>query len=100
MFFFLLTGLTREQLIQMAMLVGSDYTVGIEGIGPVTAMEILAYFSDKSNKPETEADIAETLRNFKRWVQVNRGGSSALGKKVKNVRLSEGLSIFFSLHYW
>lgn len=74
----------------MAMLVGSDYTVGIEGIGPVTAIEILAYFSDKSNKPETEADIAETLRKFKQWIDTNRGGASALSRKVKNVTVSEG----------
>lgn len=82
--------LSREQLIQMAMLVGSDYTVGIEGVGPVTAIEILAYFSEKSNKPETEADIAEALRKFKLWIEKNRNGTSVLSRKVKNVSLSEG----------
>lgn len=86
--------LSREQLIQMALLVGSDYTVGIEGIGPVTAIEILAYFSDKSNKLENEADIAETLRKFKLWVHNNRTSSSVLARKVKNVHLSEGKIIF------
>jgi len=31
-------------LINMALLCGSDYTEGIQGIGPVTALEILAEF--------------------------------------------------------
>ncbi|KAJ8964829.1 hypothetical protein NQ314_004637 [Rhamnusium bicolor] len=36
--------LTREQMILFALLVGSDYTTGIQGVGPVTALEILACF--------------------------------------------------------
>ena len=37
-------GLTREKLINLALLCGSDYTEGIQGVGPVTAMEILVEF--------------------------------------------------------
>ena len=37
-------GLTREKLINLALLCGSDYTEGIQGVGPVTAMEILLEF--------------------------------------------------------
>ncbi|KAI5970561.1 RAD2 [Candida margitis] len=37
-------GLSRENLIELAMLLGSDYTQGIKGIGPVLAVEILAEF--------------------------------------------------------
>ena len=37
-------GLTRQALINIALLCGSDYTDGIQGVGPVTAMEILAEF--------------------------------------------------------
>jgi len=86
--------LSREQLIQMALLVGSDYTVGIEGVGPVTAIEILAYFSDKTEESQIEADIAGTLRKFKSWIENNRtNNSSVLSRKVKNVHLTEGLPI-------
>ncbi|QFZ26724.1 putative DNA repair protein [Clavispora lusitaniae] len=46
-------GLDQDKLIELAMLLGSDYTEGIKGIGPVMAMEILAEFG--------------TLSNFKLW---------------------------------
>lgn len=37
-------GLDRERLIQLAFLLGSDYTEGLSGVGPVLAMEILNVF--------------------------------------------------------
>lgn len=46
-------GLDRDKLIELALLLGSDYTEGIKGVGPVLAMEILAEFGD--------------LRQFKEW---------------------------------
>ncbi|KAH7127080.1 hypothetical protein B0J11DRAFT_527151 [Dendryphion nanum] len=45
--------LTRDNLIAIAQLLGSDYTTGISGIGPVTALEILSEFGN--------------LQNFKEW---------------------------------
>ncbi|KAF2691918.1 DNA-repair protein rad13, partial [Lentithecium fluviatile CBS 122367] len=45
--------LTREKLIDISQLLGSDYTTGLPGIGPVTALEILSEFKD--------------LREFKVW---------------------------------
>lgn len=38
--------LTQNQLIDLAHLLGSDYTEGIVGVGPVSALEILASFPD------------------------------------------------------
>jgi len=37
-------GLDREKLIRLAYLLGSDYTEGLPGVGPVIAMEILKEF--------------------------------------------------------
>ncbi|KAK1811775.1 DNA repair protein rad2 [Friedmanniomyces endolithicus] len=37
-------GLTRGKLISVAELLGSDYTEGLAGVGPVTALEILGEF--------------------------------------------------------
>lgn len=48
--------LSREQLISIAHLLGSDYTEGIAGIGPVTAIEILSEFPGR-----------EGLERFKEW---------------------------------
>ncbi|WEW59663.1 DNA repair protein rad2 [Emydomyces testavorans] len=45
--------LDRKKLISFAHLLGSDYTEGIPGIGPVTALEILTEFS--------------TLEEFRDW---------------------------------
>ncbi|XPS94441.1 DNA repair protein rad2 [Ascochyta lentis] len=45
--------LTREKLIAIAQLLGSDYTTGIPGIGPVTALEIISEFPN--------------LEDFKEW---------------------------------
>ena len=45
--------LTRDKLIQIAHLLGSDYTEGLPGVGPVTALEILGEF--------------DSLNDFKTW---------------------------------
>ncbi|KAN0092111.1 PIN domain-like protein [Hyaloscypha variabilis] len=48
--------LSRDQLIAIAHLLGSDYTEGLPGIGPVTAVEILSEFPN-----------ANGLQEFKDW---------------------------------
>ncbi|KAM7206625.1 DNA repair protein rad13 [Rhypophila sp. PSN 637] len=48
--------LSREQLISLAQLLGSDYTEGLQGVGPVTAVEILSEFPGKDG-----------LMAFKEW---------------------------------
>ena len=57
-------GLNRERLIQLAMLLGSDYTIGIDGIGIVNAMEVVAGFSDVD-----DGQSLEGLRQFKSWTE-------------------------------
>ncbi|KAI1115729.1 PIN domain-like protein [Nemania sp. NC0429] len=44
--------LSREQLISLAHLLGSDYTEGLPGVGPVTAVEILSEFPGKDGLKE------------------------------------------------
>jgi len=68
-------------------LVGSDYTTGLAGIGPVTALEILAAFP-------TEGDnILYGLHNFSSWIKKGRvasSGKTGLRNKLQNVKLSNG----------
>jgi DNA excision repair protein ERCC-5 len=51
-----LLGLNRQDLINIALLVGSDYTVGVNSVGIVKAMEILNEFTGNG---------IEKLKNFK-----------------------------------
>ena len=60
-------GLSRENLIELAILLGSDYTEGIKGIGPVLAVEILAEFG--------------SLQGFKKWFD----------EKTKTTKLDQGV---------
>lgn len=49
-------GLTRDKLIRLAYLLGSDYVEGLPGVGPVVAMELLQEFPDEDG-----------LHKFKEW---------------------------------
>ncbi|CEO96334.1 hypothetical protein PBRA_005006 [Plasmodiophora brassicae] len=69
-------GVDREKLIRMALLLGSDYTEGVHGIGVVNAIEIVNAFdsledfrdwvysdaveSDKSDKNDDDADDVDS----------------------------------------
>lgn len=48
----------REKLIQMAMLLGSDYTEGVAGIGVVNALEVVQAFPGE-----------EGFVKFKEWLE-------------------------------
>ncbi|KAF9932434.1 DNA repair protein rad2 [Mortierella alpina] len=42
-------GVGRDRLVSLAYLLGSDYTIGVKGVGLVTAMEILRLFPNLEN---------------------------------------------------
>ncbi|KHN96792.1 DNA excision repair protein Rad2 [Metarhizium album ARSEF 1941] len=48
--------LSRHQLISLAQLLGSDYTEGLPGVGPVAAVEILSEFPGRTG-----------LQDFREW---------------------------------
>lgn len=48
------SALSRDNFVQLAFLVGSDYTNGIDGIGPVSAIEILSFFESKTKNMNIE----------------------------------------------
>lgn len=55
--------LTRERLISLSYLLGSDYTIGLPGVGPVMALELMANFPGRDG-----------LEKFKEWwMKVQRG---------------------------
>ncbi|XP_057720536.1 DNA repair protein UVH3 isoform X1 [Arachis stenosperma] len=51
-------GLSREKLVRMALLLGSDYTEGVSGIGIVNAIEVVNAFPEKDG-----------LLKFRQWVE-------------------------------
>ncbi|TKA55878.1 hypothetical protein B0A49_12779 [Cryomyces minteri] len=61
--------LTRRKLIRIAHLLGSDYTEGLPGVGPVTALEILSEFP--------------TLEDFRDWWQGVQMGNISKGEDAK-----------------
>jgi DNA excision repair protein ERCC-5 len=79
--------LSRDQLIAIAHLLGSDYTEGLPGIGPVTALEILSEFPSSTG-----------LQEFKDWwafVQANPQQVSAEKSNFrKKFRRSQATKLF------
>jgi len=80
--------LSREQLISLAQLLGSDYTEGLPGIGPVTAVEVLSEFPGKDG-----------LKEFHDWwqdVQVHNRPKDADKDSSfrKKFRKSQGTKLF------
>jgi DNA excision repair protein ERCC-5 len=62
-------GLDRSQLIQMAYLLGSDYTTGIRGLGPVSSVEVVTTWKSAH---------LQGLVDFKEWAfQLQKGTINA-----------------------
>uniref|UniRef100_A0A8W7PZY4 XPG-I domain-containing protein n=1 Tax=Anopheles coluzzii TaxID=1518534 RepID=A0A8W7PZY4_ANOCL len=87
----------RKKLIQLALLVGSDYTTGIHGIGAVTALEILASFPPTPEQPGETSEMMSMLsglRKFRDWWHHGRNGATgtriSLKSKLKNIEIGEG----------
>ena len=78
-------GLTRSSLICIAMLCGSDYTDGVDGVGAVTATEILSEFRGEGLQP---------LIDLKNWWQNKQNSSdkrpeNKIRAKLMKLNLSE-----------
>ena len=80
--------LSRDKLIEFAHLLGSDYTEGLPGIGPVTALEIISEFPSKDG-----------LQQFRDWwfeVQHNQRPKEADAKSPfrRKFRRSQVMKLF------
>ena len=85
------TRLDRDRMVQLAMLVGSDYTNGVVGVGPVKAVKIIQAF---------EGPKLEGLKVFKEWVNnlqlgVTDEEDSEERKKMRKLAKSLDLSDSF-----
>lgn len=68
-------GLDRDTLIRLAYLLGSDYTEGLSGVGPVLAMELLKEFPGK-----------EGLHKFADWWRRVQEGKDKEGESNTKFR--------------
>ncbi|EWM28048.1 dna repair enzyme [Nannochloropsis gaditana] len=65
-------GLKRVDLVSLALLLGSDYTEGVKGVGIVNAMEVVRAFAPRE-EGEGETEVRggkpeEGLQHFKAWL--------------------------------
>src|SRR4029077_6361996 len=59
-------GITREQLVDLAMLVGTDFNDGIKGIGPKKALKLVREFGLIEQMPEEiESKLTEDLKSVR-----------------------------------
>lgn len=82
-------------MVRLALLVGSDYTPGLPGIGPVTALEVLAAFPSPQGPP-TADEVLTGLRKFEEWVRsgfIVGPTRATLRNKVKNTSLIPGMNL-------
>lgn len=80
--------LNRKKLVQLAMLVGSDYTIGVPGVGSVTALEILAAFPETDDGEVEQYHSLSNLRKFRDWIKNGREGITSLKSKLKKIELA------------
>ncbi|XP_076096538.1 DNA excision repair protein ERCC-5-like [Mytilus galloprovincialis] len=79
-------GIGRDVFIKLALLCGSDYTPGIQGVGPITAMEVLTEFPGES---------IEGLMEFKKWwdeaqKQITAPLEPKIKTKLRKLEVPEG----------
>ncbi|XP_060531638.1 DNA excision repair protein ERCC-5 homolog [Cylas formicarius] len=84
--------LTRDEMILLALLVGSDYTPGLQGVGPVTALEILAAFPPTKLKDHDPHHLISGLKEFRSWFTKGESpgpGRVSLKRKLRNLVFTE-----------
>lgn len=62
------SSLSQRDMVFLTYLLGSDYTVGVKGIGPVLAMEALAEFGPSADDGDGDkSSVLRALHRFKGW---------------------------------
>jgi DNA excision repair protein ERCC-5 len=82
-------GLNRERMIIMAILLGSDYTEGINGIGIVNALEILSAFPNGM----------EGLEEFRDWIFLSSSTDCKRPVKTADTVESEYIKAMFKYNH-
>ncbi|KAM7534291.1 hypothetical protein Aperf_G00000105906 [Anoplocephala perfoliata] len=76
-------GLDRRQFIRLALLCGSDYTNGIDKIGPIKALEIISSLCPPSGSNGISTEMDAILQPLEEFSQFCRRGADARWKNIK-----------------
>lgn len=85
MMMMMFVGLNRDDLIMIALLVGSDYTTGLTGVGPVSAIEIVAHCRKSDNTSSPQSRLAKFIRDY-----YSSNLSNHLMRKLQTLEITEG----------
>ena len=105
-------GLSRDHLVAMTLLLGSDYTPGIRGIGKVNAIEVVSVFGptlsgleafrkwvysgERTTRPNLSAeDLSPTLSEAERSARIKRYLLDLFKFKHRHIRGTWGISTNF-----
>uniref|UniRef100_A0A0A9WAL1 XPG-I domain-containing protein n=1 Tax=Lygus hesperus TaxID=30085 RepID=A0A0A9WAL1_LYGHE len=77
--------LNRDDMIMIAMLVGSDYTSGLAGVGPVNAIEIVAHFPRSQGAATPQSRLLKFVDAY-----LSSEMNPQLFKKLKSVEFTDG----------
>lgn len=72
-------------MIMLALLSGSDYTLGLTGIGSVTALEIVAHYPKTDAEPTPAQRLNHFSKEFKRQKLIG-----SIARKLKKVSIPDG----------
>ncbi|VDN08370.1 unnamed protein product [Thelazia callipaeda] len=93
-------GLSRWEAIQVALLSGSDYTNGLEGVGVVSALELVSEFATVSHDAEPwqevfcDSDILLSFLWFQAFYNLERISRWLNSKIVNSMQSSSGGKFF------
>jgi len=86
-------GLDRDALIRLAYLLGSDYTEGLNGAGPVVAMELLKEFPGKGGLHE----FADWWRRVQEGKDNESESSTKIRKQFVGAITTDGIRALIAL---
>jgi len=80
--------ITREQLVDMAILIGTDFNKGVKGIGPKTALELMKQYHSLEGLPERYRSLLEESVGQVREIFMNPAVTSEY--EIRYTGLKEG----------
>jgi len=82
-------GITHEQLIDLAILIGTDYNKGVRGVGPVKALKLVKQYGRIENMPELLKENVSPIYNEVREIFLHPTVRDDYGLLYRQPKLDE-----------